>query len=889
VLPVLAQVTPVPALTNDNTPNYTFSSTEAGSITYGGDCSSATTVAASGNNTITFNSLADGSHSNCTVKVTDAANNQSTNLNVNTFTIDTTAPTLAEVTPVPVTTNDNTPNYTFSSTEAGSITYGGDCSSGTTSAVIGNNTVTFNTLADGLHNNCTINVTDAATNLSSTLNVSAFTVDTTPPAGPTIAEVTPVPNPTNDTTPNYTFSTTGSGTISYGGDCSSATTAAVTGNNTITFNALSPGLHNNCTILVTDGLSNPSNLLNVTQFTIDTTPPTVTEVTPVSSPTNDNTPSYTFNTTEGGNITYGGSCSSATAVAISGNNTINFNALLDGTYSNCTISVTDAANNLSSVLNVSTFTVDTSAPVISEVTPVPTPGNDNTPSYTFNSSEAGSITYGGDCSSATTLAASGLNTIVFNTLSDGSHNNCTITVTDATLNVSNLLNVSAFVIDTVVPSTVADLTALSPTTTSITLAWTAPGNDGVVGTASSYEIRYSTSPINIGNFASATLATGIPLPQVAGSPENMVVNGLASGTTYYFALMAADSAGNYSALSNVASETTVTPPVVIPPVVVVVPEPTPVIGVGAVGGMGAGSCSGTQCTNNLKSLTYQSQNTSISNNNLRDKLNCRRNQNTPIVFSDIAGDSNRSYIEDMFRKCIVDGKNDNQFDPNGAVTRAEFLKVVLNYFNFGTSEYQNTYSDVSKNDWFAGYIAKAVESKLIVVATNFNPNNSITRVEALKILLLAKGIPNLEGYHAHYQDSNSTDWFYHYAAYAHAHGLLDIRVLTFSQKGLIKEFYALPYTMKSGDQGDQVKVLKNALYQLGLYNDNNSNNFDLSLIRALTNFQLAHRLRATGELDEQTRLTLLNEEVIIKKVRYFIPEKPLTRSELTRLLYRLGR
>ena len=47
----------------------------------------------------------------------------------NTTTTDTTAPVIAEVTAVTTPTNDNTPNYTFSSTEAGTITYGGSCSS----------------------------------------------------------------------------------------------------------------------------------------------------------------------------------------------------------------------------------------------------------------------------------------------------------------------------------------------------------------------------------------------------------------------------------------------------------------------------------------------------------------------------------------------------------------------------------------------------------------------------------------------------------------------------------------------------------------------------------------------------------------------------------------
>ena len=83
----------------------------------------------------------------------------------------------------------------------------------------------------------------------------------------------------------------------------------------------------------------------------------------------------------------------------------------EGTYSDCTITVTDSAGNVSNTLSVTTFTVnttttttDTTAPVIAEVYPVTTPTNDSTPNYTFSSTEAGTITYGGSCSSSTTSA-----------------------------------------------------------------------------------------------------------------------------------------------------------------------------------------------------------------------------------------------------------------------------------------------------------------------------------------------------------------------------------------------------------------------------------------------------------------------------------------------------
>lgn len=85
---------------------------------------------------------------------------------------------------------------------------------------------------------------------------------------PILVQITPVPTPGTDATPSYTFSSTEAGTISYGGACSSSTTLAVSGNNTITFNALPIGIYNNCTLTVTDASSNPSLPLSVNTFEI---------------------------------------------------------------------------------------------------------------------------------------------------------------------------------------------------------------------------------------------------------------------------------------------------------------------------------------------------------------------------------------------------------------------------------------------------------------------------------------------------------------------------------------------------------------------------------------------------------------------------------------------
>ena len=89
---------------------------------------------------------------------------------------------LKEVTAVKTPTIDYTPDYTFSSTESGTITYGGSCSSSTTSAISGNNTITLSSLSDGTYADCTITVTKtiiiekSETIISDSLTITSFVV-----------------------------------------------------------------------------------------------------------------------------------------------------------------------------------------------------------------------------------------------------------------------------------------------------------------------------------------------------------------------------------------------------------------------------------------------------------------------------------------------------------------------------------------------------------------------------------------------------------------------------------------------------------------------------------------------------------------------------------------
>lgn len=103
-------------------------------------------------------------------------------------------------------------------------------------------------------------------------------------------------------------------------------------------------------------------------------------------------------------------------------------------------------------------------------------------------------------------------------------------------------------------STVAQV----PINRTITLQWTASGDDGNIGTASMYDIRYSSdsllltgSVLTIG-WVNAIQAIGEPIPKISGSAESYTLTiPLTDGIKYYFAIKVADEVGNWSTMSNI--------------------------------------------------------------------------------------------------------------------------------------------------------------------------------------------------------------------------------------------------------------------------------------------------------------------------------------------------
>jgi len=104
------------------------------------------------------------------------------------------------------------------------------------------------------------------------------------------------------------------------------------------------------------------------------------------------------------------------------------------------------------------------------------------------------------------------------------------------------------------PEAITNLSVSAQTSSSITLAWSAP--DDVGFGADNYDIRYSKSAITTGNFDSASAVAAPPAPASPGSAESFTVTGLDTESLYYFAIKTTDAAENESEISNIASNST---------------------------------------------------------------------------------------------------------------------------------------------------------------------------------------------------------------------------------------------------------------------------------------------------------------------------------------------
>ena len=113
--------------------------------------------------------------------------------------------------------------------------------------------------------------------------------------------------------------------------------------------------------------------------------------------------------------------------------------------------------------------------------------------------------------------------------------------------------------------------------------------------------------------------------------------------------------------------------------------------------------------------------------------------NTPqtAVFADTAGHWAQTDIEKMYHKGIVSGVTATTFEPDRAITRAEFAALAVRALEL-TDHTPAGFSDIPEGDWYAPSVNAAANAGLITgYGGFFRPDDRITREEMAVVLAKA--------------------------------------------------------------------------------------------------------------------------------------------------------
>lgn len=128
-------------------------------------------------------------------------------------------------------------------------------------------------------------------------------------------------------------------------------------------------------------------------------------------------------------------------------------------------------------------------------------------------------------------------------------------------------------------------------------------------------------------------------------------------------------------------------------------------------------------------------------------------------------------ITSLVDQGILQGYEDGTFQPGNNVNRAEALKIILMGAGItvdGESNAGILFSDVDSSDWYFDYVSTAVSLGIVQGYNDgtFKPEQTVNRAEAMKMLLAAAEISVSAPASAPFADTQISEWFSGYAAYA---------------------------------------------------------------------------------------------------------------------------
>ena len=156
------------------------------------------------------------------------------------------------------------------------------------------------------------------------------------------------------------------------------------------------------------------------------------------------------------------------------------------------------------------------------------------------------------------------------------------------------------------------------------------------------------------------------------------------------------------------------------------------------------------------------------------------------TFTDVGrGHQNYEAIKYLSDKDVIGGYSDGTFQPDKTVNRVEALKMLMLAFNAGTGPSQQlTFTDTNNSEWYSTTLGTAVNKGIVKGYDDgtFRPSSTVNKAEYLKMLFRTNSIEYTDTLTANpYPDVPKDAWYAPYAYLANRKNLLNISLLKADQ------------------------------------------------------------------------------------------------------------
>ncbi len=148
-----------------------------------------------------------------------------------------------------------------------------------------------------------------------------------------------------------------------------------------------------------------------------------------------------------------------------------------------------------------------------------------------------------------------------------------------------------------------------------------------------------------------------------------------------------------------------------------------------------------------------------------------------VSFNDVfETNRNAPAINFLAERNIISGYPDGSFKPDKPVSRVEFLKLALLASNIQLdADAPAGFNDVDENAWYSPYLRKAKQEGWVqgYPDGSFKPEQSVNKVEGLKMIAEIRDWQMNDAYDAPYTDVPKSEWYAPFVAYAKSRNYLE--------------------------------------------------------------------------------------------------------------------